>query len=91
MSDTYSEIISCLEASFPGAKIDLIDNSAAHAGHAEQKRSGGGHYALKIVSESFSDLNRVKRHQAVYGALSNLLSADAIHAIQINALSPDEA
>ncbi|MEY4768505.1 MAG: hypothetical protein RL637_1144 [Pseudomonadota bacterium] len=68
--------------------IEIIDNSAAHAGHAGV-RSGGGHYHLTIVSETFNQLSLVQRHQKIYQALNELMKND-IHALGINALTPTE-
>ena len=47
--------------------LEIIDNSAAHAGHAGAK-SGGGHYHVTIVSEAFEDKSLVQRHQLIYKA-----------------------
>lgn len=68
--------------------IEIIDNSAAHAGHAGA-RSGGGHYHVTIVAEAFEGKSQVQRHQLVYKALGDLMKQQ-IHALGINALSPSE-
>ena len=68
--------------------LDIIDNSAAHAGHAGV-RSGGGHYQVMIVSSAFENKTLVQRHQLIYKALGDLMKHD-IHALGINALSPSE-
>lgn len=68
--------------------IELIDQSAAHAGHYGNQK-GGGHYYVTIVAESFTGLNMVKRHQLVYQALNDLMKEE-IHALGINALTPSE-
>ena len=68
--------------------LEIIDNSAAHAGHAGAK-SGGGHYHVTIVSEDFEDKSLVQRHQLIYKALGDLMKQQ-IHALGINALSPTE-
>ncbi len=68
--------------------LEIIDNSAAHAGHAGAK-SGGGHYHVTIVSEAFEDKSLVQRHQLIYKALGDLMKQQ-IHALGINALAPTE-
>ena len=68
--------------------IELIDDSAAHAGHAGAK-AGGGHYNVTIVAEIFDGKTLVQRHQLIYQALNELMKND-IHALGINALSPSE-
>lgn len=68
--------------------IEIIDDSAAHAGHAGAK-NGGGHYNVTIVAEIFDDKSLVQRHQLIYQALSDLMKKE-IHALGINALTPSE-
>ena len=68
--------------------FQLHDDSQAHKGHAGAS-SGGGHFDLMLVSPAFEGLNRVRRHQLVYDALSDLLPT-RIHALSIDARSPSE-
>ena len=49
----------------------------------------GGHFDLMLVSTGFEGLSRVRRHQLVYDALSDLLPKQ-IHALSIDARSPSE-
>jgi BolA protein len=78
-----------LEQSFPGAALELIDDSHRHAGHAGA-RDGRGHFRLRIVAGAFAGLRPLQRHQLVYRALDELMRTD-IHALSITALSPEEA
>jgi len=68
--------------------LELIDNSAEHAGHAGTN-SGGGHYSVTIVTEQFDGKSMVQRHQLIYQALGDLMKNE-IHALGINALTPSE-
>ena len=68
--------------------IELIDNSAAHAGHAGTQK-GGGHYHITIVADVFDGKSLVQRHQLVYQALGDLMKQE-IHALGINALTSSE-
>jgi BolA protein len=68
--------------------FDLHDDSAAHVGHAGAA-GGGGHFSLTIVSQAFSGLPRLKRHQTVMARVADLLPFP-IHALSIRALAPDE-
>ena len=68
--------------------IEIIDNSAAHAGHSGAQ-SGGGHYHVTIVANAFEDKSLVQRHQLIYQALGDLMKQQ-IHALGINAISPSE-
>ena len=68
--------------------IEIIDDSAAHAGHAGAKK-GGGHFNVTIVAKIFDDKSLVQRHQLIYQALGDLMKNE-IHALGINALTPSE-
>jgi BolA protein len=85
---TIEEIERRLTASLSPAEIKLVDDSARHAGHAGAA-SGGGHYNLRVVSSRFAGLARVARHRLVYDSLSDLMR-NAIHALAIEALTPEE-
>lgn len=68
--------------------LELVDESALHAGHAGAA-SGGGHYRLKIVSDKFEGLRLVMRHRLVYDAVHPMMHSE-IHALAITALTPSE-
>ena len=68
--------------------IEIIDDSARHAGHAGAQ-SGGGHYRLSIVSPRFTGCRTMERHRLVYDALGPLMKRE-IHALSINAKAPNE-
>ena len=87
--ETINEIERRLREGLQPTALALIDESAQHAGHAGAA-SGGGHYRLRIVSGRFAGLARVARHRLVYDPLSDLMR-HAIHALAIEALTPDEA
>ena len=69
-------------------RIEIADESAGHAGHAGAA-SGGGHFALTVVSPRFSGLNSIQRHRLVYAALGDLMQTE-VHALSIRALAPGE-
>ena len=87
MNDVVSEMKQRLAVLHP-EHIEIIDESALHAGHAGA-RSGGGHYQLTLISPAFAGLSSVARHRAIYQALGDLM-AGRIHALSITALAPDE-
>jgi len=68
--------------------VEIIDDSAQHAGHAGA-RSGGGHFRLRIVSPRFAGCRTMERHRLVYDALGPLMKRE-IHALSIAATTPDE-
>ena len=78
-----------LEQALSPTQVEVIDQSAAHAGHAGAA-SGAGHFQVTIVSDKFSGQSAVQRHQMVYAALGDLMQSE-IHALSIKALTPEEA
>lgn len=78
-----------LEAVFGPADLDIVDESHRHAGHAGAA-DGRGHFRLRLVSSRFAGLPPLARHRAVYAALGELMQTD-IHALSIDARTPDEA
>jgi BolA protein len=70
------------------AVLEIRDDSAAHAGHAGAA-GGGGHFSLVIVSNEFSGLPRLQRHQRVLREVSDLVP-HPVHALSIKALTPEE-
>lgn len=69
--------------------LDIIDESARHAGHAGAA-GGGGHYIVRIVAAAFQDKTPIQRHRMVYDALGDMMQAE-IHALSIQASTPDES
>ena len=69
--------------------LELIDESALHAGHAGASPGGNTHWRLVIVSPAFAGRNTVARHRMVYEALGSLMN-DPIHALAIRARAPGE-
>jgi len=79
-----------LRAGLAPLRLEIVDESAQHAGHAGARESGGGHFAVTIVSAAFAGQSLLARHRLVYDALGEVLRRE-IHALSIRALSPDEA
>ena len=77
-----------LRAALAPDELQIIDDSAAHAGHAGA-RSGGGHFNVLIVSHAFAGKSLIQRHRLVYAALDDLMPKE-IHALSIKALTPEE-
>ena len=68
--------------------LDLLDESDRHAGH-EGAKAGGSHFRLTIVSPRFSGKDQITRHRMIYEVLGPLMQRE-IHALAIQALTPDE-
>ena len=52
---------------------------------------GGGRYQVDAVSADFAGLSAVKRQQAVYRCINDLIRAGTVHAVSIQAKTPEEA
>lgn len=81
------EVAARLREALDAESVEVRDESARHAGHAEAK--GRAHLAVRIVARRFAGRSPLERHRLVYGALSDLLDAE-IHALSIRALAPGE-
>lgn len=69
-------------------RLEIQDNSAAHAGHAGS--GGGGHYSITIESSHFSGKSTIIRHRLVYEAVGDLIPS-RVHALSIKAIAPDDS
>lgn len=76
-------------AALAPARLEIVDDSAAHAGHAGAA-AGGGHFRLYIVSGRFAGLDTLARHRLVYQLMGDLMNG-RIHALGIEARTPDES
>lgn len=66
--------------------LEVIDESAAHAGHVGANDSGQGtHFRVRIASAVFQGKSRVARHRLVYDALQEYID-QGLHALAIEVL-----
>jgi BolA family transcriptional regulator, general stress-responsive regulator len=82
-------IVQALRSTLQPQDLALTDDSHLHAGHAGA-RDGRGHFRVRIVATQFTGLRQLQRHQLVYRSLGELMQTD-IHALSIEALTPEEA
>ena len=87
-SSDFESLLRQRLADLEPVRLELIDDSAQHAGHAGAK-SGGGHYRLLIVSAVFAGQSTVARHRLIYSALGELMRGK-VHALSIQSLAPNE-
>jgi BolA family transcriptional regulator, general stress-responsive regulator len=86
---TVAEQIRERLAALAPSRLELLDQSAQHAGHAGAAPGGNTHWKLTIVSPRFAGKPTVARHRMVYEALGELMQRP-IHALEIDAKTPDE-
>jgi BolA protein len=76
-----------LERELSPVALEIIDDSAKHAGHAGARE--GGHFRVALVAEAFRGRSQIERHRIVYCAVAGLMGSD-IHALNILARTPEE-
>ena len=79
-----------LTAAFQPERLEVVDDSARHAGHRGAPDGGESHFNVVIVSPIFEGVGRVQRQRRVYAALAEEL-AGPVHALSVKALAPAEA
>ena len=84
-----TEMLRRLTSSLSPTRLDLVDESDRHRGHAGHDGRGESHFALTIESPSFEGQSRVARQRAIYAALGDLMD-DRVHALSIRAIAPGE-
>ena len=73
-----------LEQALQPTRLEVIDESGNHAGHAGANGTGfGTHFRVRISSPLFEGQPRVARHRLVYDALQKFIDDDGVHALAI--------
>lgn len=68
------------------AEIEAILKDALNLTEVHVK-SDGSHFSIIAVSDSFNEMSRVKRQQAIYAPLSDKIADGSMHAISIKTFS----
>jgi BolA protein len=79
-----------LTKAFAPERLEVIDDSQRHAGHAGAQPGGETHYSVHIVSQAFRGKSRIDRHRMVNATLAGELQG-GVHALAIRAAAPGEA
>jgi BolA family transcriptional regulator, general stress-responsive regulator len=78
---------------FAPTRLEIIDDSARHAGHAGHPggagQGGETHFTVTLVSAVFAGMGRVARQRLVYETLADELKG-GVHALALTTLSPGE-
>jgi BolA protein len=77
-----------LRDALSASHVEVVDESALHAGHAGA-RAGGGHFRALVVSDRFEGKSRLERQRLVYAALDDEMGAQ-IHALSMSTLTRNE-
>jgi len=83
-----------LTARFAPTRLEIVDDSARHAGHAGHPggagQGGETHFSVVVVSTAFAGLGRVARQRLVYDTLAEELRG-GVHALALTTLAPGES
>lgn len=88
MSVTAAEIEAAVRAGIEPLKLEVLDDSHLHAGHAGARE--GRHFTVRVTATRFNGLSRLARHRLIYDVLQ-LLIPRGIHALAIEARAPGES
>jgi BolA protein len=92
MTNRYERIRGILEAAFSPVALEIVDESAKHAGHAARNglENGETHYRIAMVSVALDGRSRLARSRAVHDALAAEFST-GLHALSLKLRTPGEA
>lgn len=81
---TSDEIKARLVAAFAPTRLEILDESEHHRGHAGYREGGESHFRITIRARALADMSRIERHRAIHRALGPELVA-RIHALSLDA------
>lgn len=79
-----------LEAALLPERLEIVDESHLHKGHAGHRPEGETHFRVTVVAAGFAGKSRVERQRLVTAALREEMGAP-IHALSMKTLTPEEA
>lgn len=83
------EIESLLRNAFSPTRLEVINDSARHHGHAGDDGSGESHFTVEIEAPAFAGMSRLARQRAVNSALGDI-PGNRVHALAVKASAPAE-
>lgn len=83
------EIEDLLRAGLAPSRLEVINDSASHHGHAGHDGSGESHFTILIESAAFVGLSRLERQRRVNRELGDI-PGQRVHALAIKANAPGE-
>lgn len=72
-----------LRAAFSPERLEIVDESEAHRGHAGYRDGGESHFRIILRAPAFASMTRIERHRAVHAALGPEL-VGRIHALALD-------
>lgn len=84
------EMEALLQQAFTPVRLEVINDSARHHGHAGDDGSGESHFTVIIESAAFASMSRLERQRMVNRVLGDI-PGQRVHALAIKAVAPGEA
>ncbi len=78
-----------LVSRFAPTRLEIVDQSERHAGHAGARPEGETHFRVAITAAAFAGLSRLERQRLVYETLAEELKT-RVHALSLEARAPGE-
>ena len=87
----HERIADKLTRALAPARLEIVDESHRHHGHAGANTDGAGetHFNVVVESGAFVGKSRVERQRLVYGLLADELK-ERVHALSLKLLAPGE-
>jgi BolA protein len=86
--ETRQLIAHRIEDKLGPAHLEVIDDTAAHAGHPGLlMQEGGGHFRIQVVAEAFEGLSLIDQHRLIHDAVGYPMEG-RIHALDIKTIPP---
>lgn len=89
MTPRAARLHTLLTTAFTPIRLDVVDDSATHAGHSGAQAGGETHYSVLIVSDRFEGQGRIARHRAVHTILDPEFER-GLHALTLTLRTPSE-
>ena len=83
------EMRALLTAALEPTMLDIVNDSAHHAGHMGDDGTGESHFTIHVESAKFEGLSRLQRQRMVNAALGDI-PGTRVHALAIKARAPGE-
>jgi BolA protein len=78
-----------LTDAFAPTRLEVVNDTAKHHGHAGDDGSGESHFTVEIESAAFAGVSRLERQRMVNRALGDI-PGQRVHALAIKAKAPGE-
>jgi BolA protein len=78
-----------LTQAFCPSRLEIVDDSAKHAGHSGAAAGGETHFNITVVSDFFTNHSRIERSRMVNEVLASEF-ATGLHALSVSLRSPTE-